>query len=136
MLYEIEQGITIDLTPEQIAELESKRKSKNSTIFDRVKSYEDACKELNQEVNLNASAIDKIKAIARALNEGEKIDFKNKKQYKYFPYFIYSSEWSFAAVAYLFTDSSCPIAYVVSEEKAEYLGTQFLDLYIEILDNY
>lgn len=135
------KGVTIILTEEQLKDIEIQQnelKRKNISIFDRVKTVEDACKEMNIEYNPNASASEKISIVCKALNEGVKIDFKNKLHEKYYPWFIINenNKWSFGVSRCAHVASSGGPGYVVSEEKAIYLGTQFFDLYLEIFNNY
>ena len=74
----------------------------NRPITERVKTFEDACKELGEDHKLvkqfkaieNAIAEDreavayfKLEIITAALNEGWKPDFTNDEEYRYFPYF-------------------------------------------------
>jgi hypothetical protein len=79
---------------------------------------------------LNAHA--KLFIIIKALNEGWEPDWKNKNQYKYFPYFDMSSGTGLVYDGY---DSWYSIACVGSRlcldtsEKAIYAGNQFQDIY-------
>ena len=74
----------------------------NRPITERVKTFEDACKELGEDHKLvkqfkaiedaisedrEAVAYFKLEIITAALNEGWKPDFTNDKEYRYFPYF-------------------------------------------------
>ena len=139
MKIETEKGIFIELTKEQLESIESQKNS-NLTIFDKVKSYQDACNELKISINFNASTYEKLKVVIKALNEGVKIDFSNKNQEKWYPYFKnIGSGWSLGSmgsVVYLCSSSFGEVGYVTSKEKAEYLGTQFFDLYKDILESY
>ena len=73
----------------------------NRPITERVKTFEDACKELGEDHKLvqqfkaiepaiaedkGAVAYFKLGIITAALNEGWKPDFTNKEEYRYFPY--------------------------------------------------
>lgn len=75
----------------------------NRPITERVKTFEDACKELGEDHKLvkqfkaiedaisedrEAVAYFKLEIITAALNEGWKPDFTNKEEYRYFPYFF------------------------------------------------
>lgn len=66
---------------------------KPQLITDRVKSYEDACRELGLIVRVDFEdeepadiAYEKLKVIAQALNEGWKPQFKTD-EYRYYPWF-------------------------------------------------
>lgn len=65
-------------------------------VMDRVKTFEDACREVgvipHKVYNPMADSKDeiaykKLKIIAKALNEGWVVDWNNEKESKYFPYF-------------------------------------------------
>ena len=76
-------------------------KKDNRPITERVKTFEDACKELGEDHKLvkqfkaiedaiaedkEATAYFKLGIITAALNEGWEPDFTNDKEYRYFPY--------------------------------------------------
>ena len=115
---------------------------KPQLITDRVKSYEDALKVLGREdfshENLYPREIArrKLEIITEALNEGWKPDWENASQLKWYPHFY----WSSAGLRFSFALCSPPNAGTFfgvrlcckSEEIADYVGEQFLDLYKEI----
>lgn len=120
----------------------------NQTITDRVKSFEDACIALGidrddavvnvgdgltpDEKAINAFA--KLTLIAKALNEGWTPDWDKSSQYKYYPFFDMRSGFSFNGVG-----GSCARSTLGSrlcfknEALAKYAGTQFLDLYRQMM---
>lgn len=76
-------------------------KKDNRPITERVKTFEDACKELGEDHKLvqqfkaileaiaedkEATAYFKLGIITAALNEGWKPDFTNNEEYRYYPY--------------------------------------------------
>ena len=76
-------------------------KKDNRPITERVKTFEDACKELGEDHKLvqqfkaiepaiaedkEAIAFFKLGIITAALNEGWEPDFTNEEEYRYFPY--------------------------------------------------
>ena len=76
-------------------------KKDNRPITERVKTFEDACKELGEDHKLvkqfkaiedaiaedkEATAYFKLGIITAALNEGWKPDFTNDEEYRYYPY--------------------------------------------------
>jgi len=77
---------------------EAKASTKTKSITERVKTFEDACRELGlTEVKLGVTGLDddeesitaytKLIIIARALNEGWTPNWKDSNQYKYVPWF-------------------------------------------------
>ena len=123
------------------------KKVKSGKITDRVKTLEDAIAELGITVNWslyeNLSkdeiAYLKLKIIARALNEGWTPNWDNDSEYKYWPYFDMRS----SAAGFGFSDSDfggwrsissvgSRLCYK-SSELSEYAGTQFLDVYRDMM---
>jgi len=117
-------------------------------ITDRVRTYEDACKELGIEpidydemkdagFSPDEIYLREIKTITVALNEGWVPDWKNSDQYKYYPYFRMSSG------GFVFYGTSCDYSSAdagnasrlcfKSSELAEYAGKQFLQLYSDYI---
>ena len=115
---------------------------KPQLITDRVKTYVDALKVLKRdhfdENNLYPREIAgrKLEIIIEALNEGWKPDWENASQLKWYPYFY----GSIAGLGYSYAyDSPSRATASVgvhlcckSEEIADYVGQQFLDLYKEM----
>jgi hypothetical protein len=111
-------------------------------VTDRIKTFEDACKELGiqrDNVYCNYDAIDesaykKLKIIVAALNEGWIPDWTNSKQYKYYPYFDLSSGSGlvYDDCGYGYAGSSVGSRLCLrSEDLAKYAGTQFKDIYTD-----
>jgi hypothetical protein len=115
-------------------------------ITDKVKSFEDACKVLSlspkhviyeiDELDEDTQAYEKLKIIVRALNEGWAPDWKNAREYKYYPWFDLSGSdgFSFYDVGH-WCASSCVGSRLCfkSDELARYAGKQFLSLYRELM---
>ena len=113
-------------------------------VTDRVKSYEDACRELNK-VPINESDMRrkgftddeivyrKIKTITEALNEGWKADWENGDQKKWIPWFYCSpSGFVFRSTFYCYSAPDASYASrlcLKSDELATYAGKQFVELY-------
>lgn len=118
-------------------------------ITDRVKSYQDACRETGEtpidENALRAVGVpdDEIvykmlKTITRALNQKWRANYSDGNQKKWYPYFDTLSSSGFA-----FDDTNCydsgPVAGLASrlcfesDELATYAGNQFLDLYKRLI---
>ena len=118
----------------------------------RIKSYEDACRELgidpedlpevdNCEPEDQASIIAfyKLAIIARALNEGWKPNWKDSSEYKWFPWF--TVERDAAGVGSSPTSSAAATANAnvgsrlccKSDELATYFGKQFENLWSDYL---
>ena len=74
----------------------------NEKITDRIKTYQDSCKDLDTEpisddyfqdsgLTEDEIAFRKIKAITKSLNEGWKPDWNNSNEKKWYPWFKLSS---------------------------------------------
>ena len=126
----------------------------NQNIIDRIKTFEDACAELNIKTdeiscaNINSksyiseiskfslSSI-KIAIIAKALNEGWEPNWDDSNEQKWYPYF------NWAAGGFVFRDAiyDYTLAYTFggsrvcfkSKTLAEYAGKQFIALYNDYL---
>jgi len=120
-------------------------KKKPSEITDRVKTVEDACKELGEydaEVrtlrqlesitSLSKSVIDsqKLVVVIKALNEGWYPDW-DKDDYKYYPYFTMRGGQVFFGVDYWHRRRALVPApsLLKSDKLVRYITSQFLDLY-------
>lgn len=125
----------------------------NQKITDRIKTFEDALKEVGDvsgnmiillayngtDKDLIASqAFAKLTIIARALNQGWRPDFSDSNQKKWYPWFKYNgSGFGFSHTVY-----DCTFTYTYSgsrlcfatEELAEYAGTQFIQIYNDLLN--
>ena len=119
----------------------------STNIMDRIKSFEDACKETGDDPNdkkfhygsLHIIAIEKLIIICKALNEGVKLSFRNKDQKKWYPYMIfegsgfrlYGAGYGYSIAHSAFGSRLC----VDTQTKAEYLGTHppFVKLYNEMM---
>ena len=122
------------------------------SIQDRVKSYEDACRELgldpedlpeveNCEPEDRASivAFYKLTIIARALNEGWTPNWEDIDEYKYYPLFIVNEDAksvSFLSASFSAVDATAAVGsrlFCKSDELATYFGKQFEKLWAEYL---
>ena len=113
-------------------------------ITDRIKTYEDACRELRKDpiyenaFRANGFTIDeinyrKLKTITKVLNEGWIPDWANNNENKWQPYFRLSSG------GFVFDDTGYRYSYTdvgnasrlcfKSDELATYAGQQFIDIY-------
>lgn len=116
------------------------------SITDRIKTFEDACAETGENPldakfttgTTDEIAYKKLKVIIKALNEGWVPDWTNGSQRKWFPYFQYSpSGFRFLGtrcdydIAHTDTGSRLSLA---NEQLARYAGTQFNDLYNQLLN--
>jgi hypothetical protein len=118
----------------------------NGKIIDRIKSFEDACDEAGLDPGDLFTASDtpdeiaykKLKLIAQVLREGWEPNWNDSKEYKWFPWFKWSSGSGFA-----FSGSLCSCANTLtgvgsrlcfpSEELANYFGKQFIEIHNELL---
>lgn len=117
-------------------------------VTERIKTYEDACRELDiplipercEHMTEDEMAYCSLKAIAKALNEGWEPDWSNRNQEKWYPWFEVTGT-NPAALAYLFTYN--PVSFTAAnigshlcfktEALAQYAGTQFIKLYEKYL---
>jgi hypothetical protein len=109
-------------------------------VTDRIKTFEDACQELGidwdeddfEDFEPDELAYRKMKIIIRALNEGKELSFKNRSQYKYYPWFEYvGSGFRFLGVDCTGTATYTGLGSRLcfhSDELARYFGNQFIDL--------
>ena len=122
----------------------------SGNIMVRVKTFEDACKELGREpynekqleklgLTKNDIAYQKMVVIVEALNEGWKPDVCNSDVERWYPWFKPNgSPSSFAFLVsyygyeYAFAGSGSRLA-LKSEQLANYCGKQFLELWKEML---
>lgn len=114
-------------------------------ITERVKTFDDACRELGMTGNqiatfeLNGALDEDAQAIAdhtkliiitKALNEGWQPNWNNSSEYKYYPYFDMQNGFSLNDVAsdYGYSCVSSRLCFA-SEKIALYAVKQFGDLY-------
>lgn len=115
-------------------------------IIDRIKTYDDAWKEADQETRKECEivptdtndvvAYKKLKLIARVINQGWIPDWDNSNQYKWYPYFKLSSGFSFSDSSYYCAHANSAVGSRLcfeSDEKATYAGKQFSDIYNDFL---
>lgn len=132
--------VTIALTKDQLDQIDAQRNK--ITNFKQVKSYEIACNVLGIEHNpLSSNVSSKIKTIARAINSliDKDTNFPNwgkTSQYKYFPYFEYTTGlgWCFDSSYYRSDLSHAQVAFLKTEEASNFIGTEFIGLYTELLN--
>jgi hypothetical protein len=122
--------------------------------MEQIKTFEDACKVLNLDPvkvlpDVSAfppthqaalTAAGKLFIIADALNEGWKPDWNDDDEYKYYPWFDLEKDKNNPSGFRLFgvfcncTDSSVGSRLCFkSRDIAEYAGTQFVDLYRDLM---
>jgi len=122
--------------------------SKNDrSIIDRVKTFDDACRELGLStvqvgvVGLDDDAVSiaaymKLIIIIRALNEGWVPDWSDNDEYKYFPWFEHESGFGLSFLVYddwtAFTGVGSRLCFK-TRELAEYAAKQFRDIYNDYL---
>lgn len=127
-----------------------KKEGKKGLVTDRVKTFEDACKELgrypyNEDqlmklgLTKNDIAYQKMVVIVEALNEGWKPDVCNSGVNRWYPWFRPNgSPSSFAfyvsVCAYEGADAGGGSRLALkSRELADYCGRQFIELWKEML---
>ena len=154
---------TLEITKEAAIKAHDEASSKGKTLLEnlfgkrvfqkditeRVKSVEDAIKELGND-DVEVIQLNRMKSIglqnhiignqeliviAKALNEGWQPDWQNDNQYKYFPWF--DMDASSSAGRFSFNGSGAQNSFsnvgsllcFKSKDLATYAGTQFLDIY-------
>lgn len=122
----------------------------SGNIMDRVKTFEDACKELGRQpynvdslmklgLTKNDIAYQKMVVIVEALNEGWKPDVCNSDVERWYPWFKPKgspSSFAFCDSFYVREDATAGSGSrlaLKSEQLANYCGKQFLELWKEIL---
>lgn len=130
-----------------LADLIGKEVFISGKITDRVKTFEDACEVLEEEIqlpfnkpttpdHLAINAVAKLIIIARALNEGWTPDWNNSNEYKWYPWFKMYSGFGFDDAYDVYTYSNAYVGSRLcfkSEELAKYAGQQFESIYKEYL---
>lgn len=104
----------------------------------KIKSFDDACKALGIQytpqkgLTKDEIAYQKLKIVAKALNEGWEPDWSNRDQYKYYPWQRFVAGSGFVpdgcGCDRSHTFVSSRLCYK-SRELALYAGEQFADLY-------
>lgn len=117
-------------------------------VTERIKTYEDACRELDiplmpercEHMTEDEMAYYSLKVIAKALNEGWEPDWTNKDEHKYYPWFYIEGTnpagLSFSDTAYAVSASVASFGShlcLKTEALAKYAGTQFIKLYEKYL---
>ncbi len=140
-MYKIEvNGVSIVLTPEQLAQIDKQRS--HITYFTQIDSYETACKVLNKEIDEKADCVTKLRIISKAINSliivNDKFpNWKNNNQKKYYPIFTSaggSDGLVFDVSRYCHGYSNSAVGFFKLEEASNYMGKTFLHLYKEMLE--
>lgn len=81
-------------------------------------------------------AFHKIKNIEKLLNGNWKADFNDSSQRKWYPYFekVSGEAWRLHCCDFRYFSSDGQVAFYETEEKARFVGTKFLDIYIDLID--
>lgn len=117
-------------------------------VTERIKTYEDACRELDiplmpercEHMTEDEMAYYSLKVIAKALNEGWEPDWTNKDEHKYYPWFYIEGTnpagLSFSDTTYAVSASVASFGSHLcfkTEALAKYAGAQFIKLYEKYL---
>ena len=136
----------------EILEVSCSKEVLSGSIMDRVKTFEDACKELGRQpynvdslmklgLTKNDIAYQKMVVIVEALNEGWKPDVCNSDVERWYPWFKPNgspSSFAFDDSGYVnangsaYAGSGSRLA-LKSEQLASYCGKQFIELWKEML---
>lgn len=130
--------------------------AKGGKIEDRIKTFEDAKRELRidekDEITFlelfgtsgrdreSISAYYQLIIIARALNEGWVPNWADSNEYKYYPYFEWNEKTSGFVFSRTYYDGTTTLTSVgsrlcfKSEELAEYAGKAFIKIYAKLLN--
>ena len=117
-------------------------------VTERIKTYEDACRELDiplmpercEHMTEDEMAYYSLKVITKALNEGWEPDWTNQEQRKWYPWFEVtgtnpaglSCSYTYNAISYTSAALSSHLCFK-TEALAKYAGTQFIKLYEKYL---
>lgn len=122
--------------------------------IDRIKTFEDACHDLDLDPGgvlpyprpasnarqIAANAFAMLDIITEALLEGVKLDWTNDTQKKWYPWFNNykpGSGFRFGDSGFVWADTYATGGArlcVDTQEKAQYLGTQFIDIWNKFLN--
>ena len=111
-----------------------------------IKTFDDACEAIGENPTdekfstgtTDEIAYKKLKVICAALNNGVELSFENSSQKKWYPWFEYvaGSGFRFGDSFYVYTHTGTAggsrLCYH-SEQLAKYAGTQFIELYNQLL---
>ena len=130
-------GVSITLTPEQLAEIA--RQTNQLKSYKDITSFEKACERLgldipqfNSELTKGEIALRKLKIIVRAIRSftNWKPVWSNAKQWKYTAWFDLEKGLSYWNTTTYYTNTNVPSAlFVESDEQAKFLGETYLELY-------
>ena len=120
------------------------------SIFDKIRSYSDVCKELKikelllsdfsflpVDQQLKTLNFHKLKNIEKLFNENWKVNWADSNQTKWYPWFRYKK--SLAGLGFI--DSGCnydysygAVAFFKDEKTSNFIGKTFIDVYKGILE--
>lgn len=140
---------TVSKELKEILEASCSKEVLSGSIMDRVKTFEDACKELGRQpynvdslmklgLTKNDIAYQKMVVIVEALNEGWKPDVCNSDVERWYPWFKPNgspSSFAFRVSDFDGGDASAGSGSrlkLKSRELAEYCGEQFNDIWKDI----
>jgi hypothetical protein len=111
--------------------------------FKDIKTFEDACKELDISTTQvcagdtkDEEAYKMLKIIIKAINQGWEPDWSDTNQRKWWPYFVLSSGFGFSFSYYHYGNADARVGSRLcfeSQDKSDYAANQFLDLYKQFL---
>lgn len=137
------EGVSINLTEEQLKQIDEQRKTKKLHYTD-VKSYLDACDILNIKSKSSSDYDNKKEFIFHQLFTvidaihylTKKPLFNDKKWYPYFEIKIYSDSgglvFYFSGNGYGFNAS---VGFFIEKEISDFVGKQFIHLYSEFYNS-
>lgn len=124
------EGVTITLTKDQLDIIN--QQINKITNFNQITSHKDACKVLGKEYKEDIHPYFKLKDIGKAIN----LLTKNKSNYRHYPVFktgsaglVYCDSYCYSTIYHV------GVVYLDSEEGSNYIGTKFIHLYKEIIED-
>ncbi len=119
-------------------EIEKLRNEIESSTLDKdlfsITTYKEVCEQLKEKEE--SCPYKKIKQIEKLFNDTWKADWKDKKQYKYYPFFEIIAGHGLVFDCSLYGCDGCfgSVSYYKDEKTSKYCGKTFLDIYKAILE--
>lgn len=121
-------GVSIILTKEQLEEI---RKQTSENIFTAT-AYKEVCRRL--KVKEDKNPFNKVKHLEQYFNQGWKPCWRNKNEYKYYPYYTLLDS---GGLVFASSDAGrCgffgSVGFFKTKEISDFVGRNFINIYEEI----